>query len=103
MFGMIVRIEVYPGKRDEMIGILEESARNLAGCLSYVVAKDEGNEDAIWITEVWESAKSHDDSLALPAVKAAVPRGRLLVTRFEKVAVTTPVWNGAASAWPPAS
>ncbi len=99
MFGLIVKIEVHPGKRDEMIGILEESAGNMAGCLSYVVAKDDGNENSIWVTEVWENAKSHDDSLALPAVKAAMPRARLLVSRFEQVAVTTPVWNGAPNAW----
>ena len=103
MFGMIVKIEVYPGKRDEMIAILKESANGMPGCLSYVVATDDDNENALWVTEVWENAKSHDDSLALPAVKAAAPRSRLLVTRVEQVAVTEPVWNGAARAWPPAS
>lgn len=100
MFGMIVKIEVYPGKRDEMIAILKESALGMAGCLSYVVATDDDNEDAIWVTEVWDNAKSHDDSLTLPAVRAAVPRSRLLVTRFEKIAMTVPVFNGAANTWP---
>ena len=102
MFGMIVKIEVYPGKRDEMIAILKESAQAMPGCLSYVVATDDDNENAIWVTEVWENAKSHDDSLALPAVRAAVPRARLVVTRHEKIAMTVPVWNGATNAWPPA-
>ena len=102
MFGMIVKIEVYPGKRDEMIAILKESAQGMPGCLSYVVATDDDDDNALWVTEVWDNAKSHDDSLALPAVRAAVPRGRLVVTRFEKIAMTVPVWNGAANAWPAA-
>jgi quinol monooxygenase YgiN len=101
MFGMIVKIEVYPGKRDQMIAILKESAYGMPGCLSYVVATDDDDENALWVTEVWENAKSHDDSLALPSVKAAVPRARLVVTRLEKIAVTVPVFNGAAGAWPP--
>jgi len=102
MFGMIVKIEVYPGKRDEMIAILKESAQGLPGCLSYVVATDDDDDNALWVTEVWDHAKSHDDSLALPAVRAAASRGRLVVTRFEKIAMTVPVWNGAANAWPAA-
>jgi quinol monooxygenase YgiN len=102
MFGMIVKIEVYPGKRDQMIAILKESAYGMPGCLSYVVATDDDDENALWVTEVWENAKSHDDSLALPAVKAAVPRARLVVTRFEKIAATVPVWNGATNSWPSA-
>jgi quinol monooxygenase YgiN len=100
MFGMIVKIEVYPGKRDEMIAILKESAQGMPGCLSYVVATDDDDENALWVTEVWENAKSHDDSLALPAVKAAVTRARLVAARFDKIATTIPVWNGATTAWP---
>lgn len=103
MFGMIVKIEVYPGKRDEMIAILKESARGLPGCLSYVVATDDDDDNALWVTEVWVDAKSHDDSLALPSVRAAIPRSRLVVTRLEKIAATIPVWNGAAGVTWPAS
>jgi quinol monooxygenase YgiN len=47
----------------------------------------------MWVTEVWDSQASHDASLALPAVKEAIPRGRALVTSFECVAATTPMWG----------
>jgi quinol monooxygenase YgiN len=93
VYGLIVKLTVRPGKRDEMIQILKESAADMPGCLSYVVAKDSADTDSVWVTEVWDSATSHDMSLTLPSVKAAIPRAKALVVGFEKVAVTTPVWG----------
>src|SRR5271170_6288667 len=93
MYGLIAKLTAVPGKRDEMIGILKESAASMPGCLSYVVAKDSADENAIWVTEVWDSLASHDASLSLPAVKNAVPRAKALVSNFEKIAVTTPIWG----------
>jgi quinol monooxygenase YgiN len=93
MWGMIAKITVLPGKRDEMIGILKSSAANMPGCFSYVVAKDATDENVMWVTEVWDSQASHDASLSLPAVKEAIPRGKALVASFERPAVTIPVWG----------
>jgi quinol monooxygenase YgiN len=93
MWGMIAKITVVPGKRDEMIGILKESAADMPGCLSYVVAKDAADENAVWVTEVWDSLASHDASLSLPAVKNAIPKSKVFVSNFEKIAVTSPVWG----------
>jgi quinol monooxygenase YgiN len=93
MWGMIVKITLVPGKRAEMIAILKESAADMQGCLSYIVAKDAADENAIWVTEVWDSMASHDASLSLPAVKRAMPRAKVIVSIFEKIAVTNPVWG----------
>ena len=100
MWGLIAKITLLPGKRDEMIEILRESAAGMPGCLSYVVAKDAADENTIWVTEVWDSMASHDASLSLPAVKNAVPRGKALVANFERIAVTTPVWGASLPASP---
>jgi len=35
----------------------------MPGCLSYVVAADATELDALWVTEVWESQASHQASL----------------------------------------
>jgi len=40
MWGLIAKITLLPGRRDEMVEILKESAADMPGCLSYVVAKD---------------------------------------------------------------
>ena len=93
MYGLIVKLTAVPGKRDEMIAILKESAANMPGCLSYVLGKDSSDENLLWITEVWDSAVSHDASLSLPSVKNAMPRVKPLLSNFERVAVTTPVWG----------
>jgi quinol monooxygenase YgiN len=93
MYGLIVKLTVVPGKRDEMIGILKESAADMPGCLSYVVAKDSADENVVWVTEVWESVASHDASLSLPSVKNAMPQIKPLLSSFDKIAVTSPVWG----------
>ena len=98
MWGMIAKITLLPGRRDDMIEILKESAADMPGCFSYVVAKDAADENTIWVTEVWDSMASHDASLSLPAVKNAIPRGKALLANFEKIAVTNPVWGAGLAA-----
>jgi quinol monooxygenase YgiN len=93
MWGMIAKITVLPGRRDEMIRILRESAADMQGCLGYVVAKDAVDENTIWVTEVWDSMASHDASLSLPTVKDAMPRAKAVISNFERIAITSPVWG----------
>ncbi|MBV9500290.1 MAG: antibiotic biosynthesis monooxygenase [Acidobacteriaceae bacterium] len=73
MYGLIARITVHPGKRDEMIDVLRGSAADMPGCFGYVVANDSADENVLWVTEVWDSLGSHDASLSLPTVKEAKP------------------------------
>jgi quinol monooxygenase YgiN len=91
MYGLIVKFTTIPGARDQMIDILRESSANMPGCRRYVIAKDNADENGLWVTEVWDSEASHNASLTLPAVRDALPRARPLVARFEKVASTVPV------------
>ena len=63
----------------------------MSGCLSYVVAKDTNDTNAIWITEVWDNKASHDASLSLPQVKGAIAKGKPLIAGFGDGTVTTPV------------
>jgi quinol monooxygenase YgiN len=93
MYGLIVKLTAAPGAREELIRILRESAVNMPGCISYVVAKDLAEENVLWVTEVWDSEASHDSSLSLPAVRNAMPGAKPLVLRFEKIATTNPVWG----------
>ena len=91
MFGMIGKMTAASGKRDELIAILLESVGEMPGCLSYIVATDSGDANAIWITEAWDSKASHDASLSLPQVKAAIAKARPLIAGFGDGVVTTPV------------
>lgn len=91
MYGLIGKMTAVAGKRDELITILLEGVAGMPGCLSYIVAKDPADADAIWITEVWDSEQSHKASLALPAVKQAITRGRPLIAGFSNNTTTEPV------------
>lgn len=91
MYGLIGKMKVVPGKRDELISILLEGAGGMPGCLSYVVARDPADPDAVWVTEVWDSSDSHAASLSLPAVQQAMARGQPLVAGFGERFETTPV------------
>lgn len=83
MYGLIGKMTAKPGQRDSLIAILLEGVSGLPGCLSYIVAQDPKDADAIWITEVWETAASHKASLSLPSVQAAIAKGRPLIAGMD--------------------
>lgn len=91
MYGIIGKMIATPGQRDALAEILLEGTTEMPGCLSYVIALDPTDDDALWITEVWDSQKSHEASLALPSVKAAIAKGRPLIAGFGERVVTEPV------------
>jgi len=91
MYGLIVKMTAAPGRRDDLIALLLESAALLPGCLSYVVAMDPTDANAIWITEVWDSRQSQQASLALPAVKKAIEKGKAMIASCGEPVVTEPV------------
>jgi quinol monooxygenase YgiN len=91
MVGLMGKMTAVPGQREALITFLLEGVREMPGCLSYVVAKDTADEDAIWITEVWDSAESHGASLSLPQVQHAIARARPLIAGFSDRTVTEPV------------
>jgi quinol monooxygenase YgiN len=91
MYGLIGRILAVPGKRDELLAILVPGEGGMPGCLSYIVATDPQNVDAVWVTEVWESQETHRASLQIPMVQQAIAKGRPLIAGFDSQAETAPV------------
>ena len=91
MYGLIGKMLATPGRRDALAALLLEGTREMPGCLSYVVARDSTDADALWITEVWDSQDSHRASLKLPAVQAAIARGRPLIAGFGERFETQPL------------
>ena len=91
MYGLIGKMLAAPGQRDALIAILLGSITEMPGCLSYVVAKDVKDENAIWISEVWNDKDSHAASLTLPEVKAAIAKARPLIAGFGDYFTTEPV------------
>jgi quinol monooxygenase YgiN len=91
MYGLIGRMKAVAGKRGELAAILLDGTTQMRGCLSYIVAEDPADPDALWITEVWESEADHKASLTLPAVKEAIAKGRPLIASFDEHHATRPL------------
>ena len=91
MYGLIGKIKTVPGQRDALITTLIEGVSGMPGCLSYVVAQDANDPDAVWVTEVWDNAMSHQASLALASVKTAIAKGRPLIAGFGERFETHPI------------
>jgi quinol monooxygenase YgiN len=91
MYGLIGKMVAKPDQRDALIAILLEGVSEMPGCLSYVVACDLRDSNAIWVTEVWQSKESHKASLALPVVRNAIARGKPLIASFGESFETQPV------------
>lgn len=91
MYGIIGKMIAVENGRDELIGILLEGTRDMPGCLSYVISKDQADENGLWITEVWESQAQHEASLSLESVQQAIAAGRPLIAGFGERFETTPI------------
>ena len=91
MFGLIGRMRAKPGQRTALIAQLMEGVSNMPGCLSYIIAEDMEDADGIWVTEVWDREESHEASLSLPAVRAAITRARPLIAEIGAGNVTRPI------------
>ena len=91
MYGLIGQMLAAPGRRDELLAILGEGTADMPGCLSYVIARDPTNADALWITEVWTDKDAHAASLKLPSVLAAIAKARPMIAGFPQRFETIPV------------
>lgn len=91
MYGLIGKMKAVQGSRDALVSAILEGVSDMPGCLSYVVARDTADADAIWVTEVWETQASHKASLSLPSVQAAIARGKPLIASFDQYIETVPV------------
>lgn len=91
MYGLIGKMRSTPDQREALIEIMTASVGEMPGCLSYVVARDLQDPEVIWITEVWDQQSSHQNSLALPEVQAAIAKAKPLIASFEEHFVTEPV------------
>ena len=91
MYGLIGKMLAVEGQRDALISILLEGTEAMPGCLSYVVARDPGHANAVWITEVWDSADNDKASLKLPTVQQAIARGKPMIAGFGERFETIPV------------
>ena len=81
-YGLIGQMIAQPGQRAALAAILSEETGAMPGNIAYLVGEDSANPDAIWIVELWSDKDAHAASLQLPAVQAAIKKGRPLIVGF---------------------
>jgi quinol monooxygenase YgiN len=94
MFGLYGKIKTHPGQRDQLIDFLLKAAETLGdleGCYIYIINRDPGDPDAIWVTEVWRSQADHQASLTDERVKAIIAAARPLIAGMSDRVELTPV------------
>lgn len=91
MFGLIGKMVATPGNRDALATAILGGTGDMPGCLSYVVARDPRDANALWITEVWDSPESHKASLSLPQVRDTITKARPLIASFGDSVPTEPI------------
>lgn len=89
-YGLCGKIVATPGHGETLASHLLDAAAALddvPGCQLYVVSRDPGDADAVWVVEVWDSVEAHRGSLELEAVQKLIARVRPLIAtmgeRFE--------------------
>ncbi|CAD5283309.1 MULTISPECIES: putative quinol monooxygenase [unclassified Imperialibacter] len=96
-YGLFGQLKAKPGKGDELMAILMESAGTdirMPGCLQYLIGKDPDNEDLILISEVWETKEDHANSLKLESVRAAITRAMPLLDGMPEKGIVWEVMGG---------
>ena len=81
-FANVGRLGVKPGRRDELIEILIRPSGEMRelGCLLYEVGVNDGDPDAVFVSELWESAEAHAASLRLDSVRASLAEATPLLS-----------------------
>jgi quinol monooxygenase YgiN len=90
MYGSIGRFICHAGTRDRLAALLAGMGP-MPGCRSYVVAFDNEDPDALWVTEVWDDAEAHAASLQLDSVRTAIAEGRRFIAGMDSRHETRPV------------
>lgn len=90
-WGLLGRMKAQPGRRGDLIAVLQESSRDVPGKLVYLIQLEEDDSDAFWINEIWESRAAYDACLTLPQVVKGMERARPLLAGIEHRTETQPL------------
>lgn len=87
-YGLHGKLMASEGNAEKLAGILikaSELVAKAAGCRLYVISKDQSDDNAVWVTEIWDSKELHDSSLNIEGVGELISQAMpLLVGKPEK-------------------
>jgi quinol monooxygenase YgiN/quercetin dioxygenase-like cupin family protein len=86
--GRYAKATAKPGKGDELAAIMLEVAaalEDVSGCELYVVNREPGAPDVVWVSELWASQEQLDKALETDGAGEQIPRVMELVDSFERI------------------
>lgn len=69
------KLSAKQGHRDELATILLDASKLVStakGCRLYVVGLEKEDENAVFVTEIWDSKQDHDNSLQVAGVRELI-------------------------------
>lgn len=81
-YGLIGKLSTEPRNRESLVNILAEGVKlmkDVPGCHTYIVTKDNNDEGVVWVMELWETEEAHDQSLYLPGVQELISKAMPLL------------------------
>lgn len=89
---LINKLFAKPGKRQEVIDILLESAKPFndnPACLLYLVYADDNDPNVIWVEDLWTDKAEHENELNKPELQAFVKQAMPLLEGMpEQISLT---------------
>lgn len=86
-YGLQSKLTAQSGKVDDLASILLEASNYVSkhhGCLLYMVSKHQSELESVYITEVWNTKKEHDDSLLDTHVRELISKAIPLIAEPPK-------------------
>ena len=95
LYGLLGKIRTVPGKRDELVALLQENSRDIPGKLVYLISLEKDDADAFWITEVWQDKAAYE---AVAGIEGREGRANIqsLVLALEHRVETIPLESSIA-------
>jgi quinol monooxygenase YgiN len=79
---LLNRLTARPGQRRQVVDILVESGKlfdDNPACLLYMVSEAAGEDDVVWVVDVWTDRQAHAEALQAPELRPFVERAMPLL------------------------
>ncbi|SRR5690554_7643052 len=86
------------GQSEQLADILLQASELVAtakGCIVYVVSRNPGEPQAVYVTEIWESKEDHANSLHVEGVKELITKAMPLLDQQPRSGHQLEVLGGA--------
>ncbi|WP_138493613.1 putative quinol monooxygenase [Paenibacillus pinistramenti] len=87
-FGLYTKFTAREGQRDTLAEILLAAADSMEfvkECVHYIINVPDGDQNAVWVTEIWNDRAAHQSSLSLESAKELIQKAKPLITGVEQI------------------